>query len=80
MTDCYESNNIIDGLPQVKYITINREMSDDTRNAIAERLKNTIEEFNLDGWMENFRCYGSNLIYREFCNISYKPVSLPAKS
>lgn len=46
MEDLYEYSNVIDDLPQAKYITISREMSPETKSAIMAEMGITPDQYN----------------------------------
>lgn len=64
MEDIYEMSNRRDDIPQVKYIFVNREMSAETRAAIAAEFGFTTDQLN--EWDADARSYKSEIIYREF--------------
>lgn len=64
MTDSYEYTNSRSDVPQVKYIFVEREISDATRDAIAAEFGITPEQMN--DWDADARCYKSEFVHREF--------------
>jgi len=74
MTDCYNSTNNRDDIPQSKYVHAQRDLSPEAEQKIIESLNRygviADQGFNRDKWYEDFHCYGSNLIYRESLNLS----------
>lgn len=71
MTDCYISDNRNDLIPQTKYISIRREMSDGVRSQILAVLLERFPGFNPDAWNEDFRCWGDTLVHREFWQMKF---------
>jgi hypothetical protein len=70
MIDCYEYSNTRDDIPQVKYVTTQRDMSDEVRDKIvAEHNKEWDEKYqikDLKGYNDGFQEWNSTVIYREF--------------
>lgn len=67
MQDLYEYTNVRKDIPQVKYIMVYRQMSKETEQKIIDKVSNHYVGWNgLNGWNENFRCWGSTLVNREF--------------
>ena len=69
MQDLYEYNNCREDIPQAKYVTVTRNISDNTRQTIIEKLQRMYEGYTIDGWVESCRCWGQMLIHREFCKM-----------
>jgi len=64
MEDIFEYTNSRSDIPQVKYIFVNREMSAETRDAIAAEFGIAPEQMN--DWDADARSYKSEIVYREF--------------
>jgi len=74
MQDLYEYTNTREDIPQSKYVQCQRTLSDEVRAKTWERLKSTqagCENATPDSWIENAKCWGSTLIYRELNKISF---------
>ena len=70
----YEYTNTRDDIPQSKYVQCQRTLSDEVQAKTWERLKATqagCENATPDSWIENAKCWGSTLIYRELNKISF---------
>jgi hypothetical protein len=52
MTDMYECTNSIENLPQSKYVSTSREISEDVNNVVREAVKNLFNFSNLSEWEE----------------------------
>lgn len=71
MTDYYDNSNVRNDIPQAKYITVSRHMSETTKQTLIEKLsKIWWPNFNPDGYLESHNCWGYTLIYREFVKMS----------
>lgn len=68
MEDIYEHDNHIKGLPQTKYVTTSREMSEETKNKIAEKLG--VDAVNPFSRHESGE-YASTLIHQAFSKMSF---------
>lgn len=55
MEDMYENSNTIEGLPQVKFVTTSRRMSEATKEAIKTELGEAVDQYDHE-----------NLVYRTF--------------
>ena len=66
MEDIYEYSNNKRDLPQVKYIFVDREISEAVQASISEKFGIAPKE-----WSERFRAYGSEVIYRHFQEQAY---------
>lgn len=81
-TDYYDINNSIDGLPQVKYVFTSKSYSYEKaleycskiKNKYGieieiEKLENSYENYKIlnNSWLDNFRCYKSEFLYKVFC-------------
>ena len=60
MEDIYEYDNRNEFLPQVKYVQVRRDKSEEKKAVIMEMIGITPE--SEDQWFEDFRCYGQELI------------------
>jgi hypothetical protein len=67
LTDCYNADSIINEIPQVKYVTHYREMSDDVREKIR-RTQGLYYGFKIEDeeYYQKFMAYGRTIIYRCF--------------
>lgn len=63
-SDMYESDNIIQELPQVKYVQIDNRLS----KQIKERITNALISINYPDFVDMNTAYGSETIYRMFRN------------
>jgi Large polyvalent protein associated domain 29 len=70
MTDMYENSNRRDDLPQAKYVTVSRHMSETTKLSLIEKLSKIWQGFSYDSYVESAGLYGYNLTYREFIKMS----------
>lgn len=71
MTDCYVSNNRNELIPQTKYISVRREMSEGVRSQILAILEERFPGFDATAWNEDFRCWGDTLVHREFWQMNF---------
>jgi len=70
MTDCYEYDNDIKGLPQTKYLHVNRHMSEEVRKDLMEKLE--IPEAEENSWNEKHNCWNGQFIWRRFQEREYQ--------
>lgn len=70
-TDSYEHSNKIEGLPQVRFVSVTRRPSETTKELIAAELGITDE--NRNDWFEADHCYQYERIYRTFVQRDYSP-------
>jgi hypothetical protein len=70
MTDMYENTNRRDDLPQAKFVSVNREMSEPVKNSLIEKLSKIWQGFNYEGYVESAGLFGYNVVYREFVKMS----------
>lgn len=73
MTDSYNYDNAINGLPQTKYLHITREISDTTRLSLINEIRTTYancENFTGEGWIEGIGSE-SELVWRLFQEREY---------
>lgn len=68
--DIYENSNRRDDLPQAKYISVSRSMSETTKQTLCEKLSKIWPGFNYDSYVETAGLYGYNVVYREFIKLS----------
>lgn len=54
MTDSYEYNNVLEGVPQVKYLLVERDFSDEVKQRITKELN---ERFRTNYKYEDFNDY-----------------------
>lgn len=69
MEDLYKYSNGRDDIPQVKYVTYSRSYSDETKDKIIGYIRENhanCEEFSADYYSEEFRDWGSSVIWRRF--------------
>lgn len=69
MTDCYDYTNSRSDIPQVKYIFVEREMSDETRDAIMSDFG--FEPGTLNEWDADARSYRSQIVFRQFRQMQF---------
>ena len=67
MEDLYEYSNVNDDLPQVKYIIIQRNITDDIKETIKKKLEKSfgIDFSNEKKVFEKFHCWPDQVIFRE---------------
>ena len=70
MEDIYENSNRRDDLPQAKYVSVSRSMSETTKQTLIEKLSKIWQGFGYDSYVESAGLYGYNLTYREFVKMS----------
>lgn len=65
MTDSYEYTNRRNDISQVRFVSTSRELSDDYRASIINRLETAFGgTFEPNKWNDQFHCYNDVLIYR----------------
>lgn len=69
MEDIYEYDNRNNDLPQVKYVQVARDKSEAKKAEVMGMIGITAESEN--EWFADFRCYGSELIWRKFSTIDF---------
>lgn len=69
MTDSYDYTNSRSDIPQVKYIFVEREISDETRAAIMADFG--FEPGTLNEWDADARSYRSEIVYRQFQQMQF---------
>lgn len=68
MEDIYENDNMVEGLPQTKYVQVSRDSSPEMKRKIAEMLGvDSSDQFARHQCGE----YVSTMIHREFCKMSF---------
>lgn len=67
--DLYEYDNRNEDLPQVKYVQVARDKSEAKKAEVMEMIGITVETEN--EWLADFRCYGSELVWRKFSTIDF---------
>ncbi len=67
--DLYEYDNRKEDLPQVKYVQVARDKSEAKKAEVMEMIGITTETEN--EWFADFRCYGSELVWRKFSTIDF---------
>jgi len=76
MDDCYYYDNRQPNISQTKYVTCNRKMSDTTKDNIVTNIilpkygQIADNGFDENKFYEEFKCWGSTLVYREFSNMA----------
>lgn len=74
MTDSYNYDNKNPDIPQVKYVFVSREISDEIRENIIQEIKTTYADGETFDWgkiFANTNLYGSQLVFRLFMNREY---------
>lgn len=71
MTDSYEYSNKREGIPQVRFVTVQRRMSEDAKVRIkAEIMRSygiTEQEWNdSSAFFDRFQCWQDQLVWRDF--------------
>ncbi len=69
MTDYYDSNNHVEGLPQVKYAFAKRIMSESVKDGLLSfinRVYNGCETLGYDDYSDTFMAHASTLVSRLF--------------
>lgn len=69
MTDYYESSNVIEGLPQVKFVQTSRSMHPDTKAVIMAEMGITAAEWNQNNEQEGE--YNCTLAWRKFQQMEF---------
>lgn len=69
MTDSYDYTNSRSDIPQVKYIFVEREISDETRAAIMADFG--FEPGTLNEWDADARSFRSEIVYRQFQQMQF---------
>lgn len=64
--DSYNYTNKIEGLPQVRFVHVERRPSAETKQNIAEELG--IEPAEMNNWNPSFGMFNSEMIYKEFAD------------
>lgn len=74
MTDCYNYDNVRKDIPQVRFLFVNNEPSDETRERLFKQMKaergeeiksNTLDEF-YNEYVAELREWGGTLLHRAF--------------
>lgn len=84
MTDSYEYSNRRNDIPQIKYVTTNRTVTNDIQEAIFDHLKKTHADYEnakgIDDWLESLGAgyrTARQYIYRITCKLDMsKPFNL----
>lgn len=74
MTDLYTADNRIADLPQTKYLFVNREMSQATKDALLAEIQNTYfgcENLQYFDYSKDHRAHVHELMYRLFVKRAY---------
>jgi hypothetical protein len=71
MIDLYEYSNRRSDIPQAKFVTVSRSMSETTKQTLIEKLSKIWQGFNYEGYVESAGLYGYNVIYSEFVKMSF---------
>lgn len=69
MEDLYENSNNRNDIPQAKYVMVQRNMSEATKEIIINEIKTGwvgMENFTENDWCEIAQCWGQTFIYRLF--------------
>jgi hypothetical protein len=67
MEDIYEYINVNKDIPQVRFLFVNRDMSDNVEADIAKRFSVT----DMEAWHDNHQAYGRTVVYRQFQQTSF---------
>lgn len=70
MTDYYDNSNVRKDIPQAKYISVSRSMSEAVKETLIEKLSKIWQGFGYDIYVESAGRYGYNIAYREFIKMS----------
>lgn len=70
MTDYYDNSNVRNDIPQAKYITVSRDMSEPTKQTIIQKLSAIWQGFDYDSYLADHNCWGYTLARREFIKMS----------
>jgi len=67
MTDCYDYDNKIEGIPQAKYIQVMRTITDEKKEEAKQRIikKYGITEWNDKAIMAKFNIWPNDFVYKE---------------
>lgn len=66
MIDCYEYNNKNESIPQVRFVQVQRKISDETMEKVRlEISKDYGIDLQMNQWYSQFDCYGNDLLWRE---------------
>jgi len=74
MTDMYEYSNKVEGIPQVKYLFVERKMSEMVKNELLNKINTEYagcENLGYDDYAESLQARISTFIYRLFTQTSY---------
>ena len=74
MDDLYKNTNVIEGMPQVKYVSPSRDMSDTVRAALTQEIgrKYGVDMSDDRAVFEKLHMWPSTAVYREFSDREYK--------
>lgn len=75
MNDIYEYSNGRSDIPQAKYVTTSRSMSETAKNEIADMLRKhyvCCENAEENDYIPEMQAYFNTLVYREFCTTDYE--------
>ena len=67
MTDMYEYSNSVEGMPQTKYLFVSREVSQEFRQSIKEKIAKDFgikEQSNEQEWFGKFNCWSDQVIWK----------------
>lgn len=70
MEDIYEITNRDESIPQVKYIFVDRKMSNEVLEQLLVEIGLTMDQYQ-DGWCEHFRTHYSTVVYKKFQTMSF---------
>lgn len=81
MTDCYEYSNTNDEIPQVKFLFVNRELSEHAENAVFTLARTYFNDLadvvDLDTYYPQLRGCARHYLHRYTSNIDFsKPITL----
>lgn len=73
MEDIYEYSNTREDIPQVKFVTTNREMSDEVREQIIKAHNDSWCEKgqikDIEAYNEDWQCWNHTVVYRHFVKL-----------
>lgn len=74
MNDIYNYDNSNDSIPQVKYVNVQRNMSNEVGAELLKEFQNDFkgaENLSMNDYHEDSRAYVSNIVYRMFIEREY---------
>lgn len=74
MNDIYNNDNKNNSIPQAKYVTVSRNMTNETGAELLKEFQNNYigaENLSMNDYHEDSRAYVSNIVYRMFIKREY---------